>query len=96
MWNVWNVIFEDVVGFDSAVQNACQGKRRDRERPRTSENQAKQSFNFCHFLENCQFANQFEEKAKHISSNLLSPFGAQNKDIGAALLKLLTRVRLDL
>ena len=46
----------------------------------------------CH----CQFANQFEEKAKHISSNLLSPFGAQNKDIGAALLKILTRVRLHL
>ena len=69
---------EDVVGFDSAGQNACQGKRRDRERPRTSKNQAKQSFNFCHFLENCQFANQFEEKAKHISSNLLSPLGAQN------------------
>ena len=49
-------------------------------------------------LQNChrQFANQFEEKAKHISSNLLSPFGAQNEDIGAALLKYLTGVRLQL
>ena len=46
----------------------------------------------CH----CQFANQFEDKAKHISSNLLSALGVQNKDIGAALLKILTRVRLHL
>ena len=32
--------------------------------------------------------------SKHISIKLLSPFGAQNKDLGTALQRLLTRVKL--
>ena len=45
----------------------------------------------------CRFANQYERKKfKPASGTLLSPLGAQNKDLGAASQTLLNEVKLRL